>query len=107
MPVFDHRPSVRILQTLAGECDLVLVCARCSAASVLKKLARLSLGRDVVDVLIAGEVDGDARRLIRELIDDQLVPLVLTEDGPWEAQLANWLWLEADKILALPADQDE
>ena len=66
-------------------------------------------GKDVLLVFVESygkvSVQGSSfSPAIDALLDEGLVPLILTADQPWESQLNNWSWLGADLAVALPAE---
>jgi non-specific serine/threonine protein kinase len=98
-------PSMAEVAVLAANDELVLVCVQYEPGRGFIPALRAAVGRQpVVALLIDGEVRIHERRLIGELLDEGKVPLILTVDDPVAARLANWMWLDADDILVLPAD---
>jgi hypothetical protein len=99
-----HPPSIAALVAMAAEHQLVLVCAQCAADVRLVRALRHALpDQHVVAVVVEGEVPVQERLLIRQILDEGALPLILTAADPAAAQLANWMWLDADGTVALPA----
>jgi hypothetical protein len=99
-----HPPSIAALADLSAEHQLVLVCARCGpAVTVTSALRRAVPRRRVVSLAVDGEVVGQERRLVEDVLAEGHIVLILTADDPAAAALlVNWFWLPADRIMRLP-----
>jgi hypothetical protein len=96
------RGSLATLAAVAAEHELVLVYATAVTSQVLPALRAALPRRQIVGLLVSGEVTAHERRLVTELLDEGAVPLILTTDDPTTARLANWAWLAADASYVLP-----
>lgn len=100
----NDPPSVATLSALAAEEELVLVCADCVVVEgLLPKLRAALPRRQVVALLVYAEIQPHERGVIEELLEEGKVPLVLAFDCPSADRLTQWLWLEPDHSVALPA----
>jgi hypothetical protein len=89
---------------LAAEYELVLVCHDEKVAGALLRSLREKLPRrEVVALLIDGDLSRRERDVTAELLNDGAVPLIITVGSHRSARLINWHWLGAHRVVALPS----
>jgi hypothetical protein len=100
--------SLIALAHLAADYQLVLVCAHGAPPKpVLRRLRDVLPGRRLVAVLATGELGGQDRRLVEQLLSENTVPLIITADDTTAARLVNWFWLPTDRVITLPHDEQQ
>jgi hypothetical protein len=102
-------PSMATLNSLAAEEELVLVCLELVrvesviVGGLLPRMRQALPRRQIVALLVDGEMQPHERGLIDQLLEEGRVPLVLGLDRPHVDRLAQWSWLAPDYSVALPA----
>jgi hypothetical protein len=106
-PSLQDPWSLAELKRLAAEHELVLIYGPLHRADrVIPALRRAMPRRDIVAIVVLDEVTRADREMIEQLLDDGVVPLVLTTDGVSTSRPENWHWLTVDAFLALPSNAD-
>jgi hypothetical protein len=96
-------PSLATLRTLAAADELVLVCGDGTIMDGLLPRMRAELPRrQIVAMLVYGEIQHHEQALVEELLDEGKVPLILAFDSPLADRRADWSWLSPDRSVALP-----
>ena len=101
------RPPREVLDRLtryAASGALVVVASGWQAVAGIPLMGRSVAGRRLEGLLVDGEVSGGDRRLIRQMLGEDVVPVVFTRGGPAAALKANWIWLTPDRVVVLPCE---
>ncbi len=94
--------SLARLAALAATDELILRFGSAGVTAMLVRSLRAALGRHrLVALLVNGEVSGDERRLVLDLLDEGNVPLIVVTGDQAPDRLTNWLWLGADRTITL------
>jgi hypothetical protein len=99
---FDHPASLRTLAATVADHEVVLVTSyRGAEAGVVSRLTEALPRRQIVALLVDGEVPVHERELIEDLLNEGRIPLLLVMNGP--APAPSMTWLRANATIALPA----
>jgi hypothetical protein len=92
------------LTTVATEHELVLICTDDHVTGGLLPYLRATLPRhQVVALLTNGDLSRRDRELTADLLNDGVIPLIITDATDESAQLLNWHWLGAHTVVTAPA----
>jgi hypothetical protein len=97
-----HPPSMRTLAGMAAEHELVLVGGYGAVPQLIGALRHSLYGYRVVVLLVGSELLRHERDLLHDLLNDGIIPVILTNCVPAAIHLAHWL--DADTDLALPVN---
>jgi hypothetical protein len=84
--------------------EVVLVSSGWQGAHGILAAGRALAGRRLEALLVDAEVTSPERRLIQQMLGEGVVPVVFTRADLAGTLLANWVWLNPDRVVVLPRD---
>jgi hypothetical protein len=94
---FADRRAMTGLAAMAGTHELVLISSYgATAAGAVPALRRALPGRQVVALVVDGDVAPHERDLVLEVLEEGRLPLILTVGRPYARSLD---WLDPDSVL--------